>query len=666
MSHHKNTLPGPSLAQHFDAPDNYIGTFGWLCGYSADAVFLNNAAERFTRQTSAQRAYSGQVALGVLLDPGNPAITLLDTPGVAHCPINNVAQKPFRLLHAKVALLGFRHETNSDRWCLRLIVSTGNWTRQTLEESLDLVWRLDIDSESLTKSGSKTLQACADIKAAHNFFQWLEGHFDTRLLSAAASIEFTATQYARAQLDNWLNLCSRKAQGPTRFFDNRKKSLQAQLPEKINACGTVRACNYFAMGSGFYETTAEQNALPSVPTAIISDLKNSGLLTKNCNTNLFVNPQACQSIATSATALSELGITIRPAQQPERVFSTGQARSLHAKFLFSANVRTDTNTCYDAWVYLGSGNLTHPGFARKMSANEGNLEAGVVFSPKHLYWEAQSGIELSQVVTNLLPIQWHTSFEEHHIQLQPGAGMTPRDSNYTAPPFAWLNWHAEDNTLQPPEAVNSDFAVLNAAGSACLRTETGYLWPDQQPRQVRCRWNSADQQHECDLPVIDQYGRIAATALPSIGLDEVLWQLSDFLLPLSKDDDNADIDQDVSDGYDDQHSPRTPSGNSSYPIRQMMELIEGIARQQTEIAKMDWQLWCLRLEQTLAQAKHCPAIEAFQTLGLNPISPLWHAAFRPAYAETDSSEEGRIYERVLRNIEKIWGVNHLAAIGEQS
>ena len=38
----------PSLAQHFDAPDGYQGEFGWVCGFSADAAFMDDAAERFT------------------------------------------------------------------------------------------------------------------------------------------------------------------------------------------------------------------------------------------------------------------------------------------------------------------------------------------------------------------------------------------------------------------------------------------------------------------------------------------------------------------------------------------------------------------------------------------------------------------------------------------
>jgi len=81
------SFKSPSLAQHFEAPDNFRGRFGWLCGYSADADFLNDAAERFTRQTQRQRAYEGRIALALMLDPGNPPVRLDETPAVMHLPI---------------------------------------------------------------------------------------------------------------------------------------------------------------------------------------------------------------------------------------------------------------------------------------------------------------------------------------------------------------------------------------------------------------------------------------------------------------------------------------------------------------------------------------------------------------------------------------------------
>ena len=154
-----------SLAQNFDAPDDFVGCFGWLCGYSADAGFLDDAVERFVRQTRAQRAYNGRILLAVMLGPGNQQLPPIDAPGVLHLPFKG-ASMPWLLLHAKVAILGFRHVSDPRKWQLRLIVSTGNWTRETLEDSLDLAWRVDFRSEELRVTDHAIGQTCADLRAA--------------------------------------------------------------------------------------------------------------------------------------------------------------------------------------------------------------------------------------------------------------------------------------------------------------------------------------------------------------------------------------------------------------------------------------------------------------------------------------------------------------------
>jgi hypothetical protein len=86
-------------------------------------------------------------------------------------------------------------------------------------------------------------------------------------------------------------------------------------------------------------------------------------------------------VAGAVGAIGEAGWSVRPAAAMEAVFGRHARRSLHAKFLFSARERSNSAACGGAWVYLGSGNLTGPGFASPMSAHGGNLEAGVIFAP---------------------------------------------------------------------------------------------------------------------------------------------------------------------------------------------------------------------------------------------------------------------------------------------
>ena len=663
MSRNSETLRPPSLAQHFDAPEDYTGHFGWLCGYSADALFLDDATERFARLTSSQRAHQGRIAPAVMLDPGNPQVTLQDAPGVAHLPIKDYAKMPFRLLHAKVALLGFQHQKNPSQWQLRLLVSTGNWTRQTLEDSLDLVWRIDVTSESLILLDANIKQDCTDIKAAWNLLAWIQQLFDTRLLNASANGHLSETMNALRQVSHWIDACSQKAQGRSRIFDNRKKPLLTQIPEKIKASGEAKR-NYIAMGSGFYETSADPKKSPEVPVAILKTLSDAGLLTTKPEVDLYVNPMACQAIATAVKPLQACGITIRPAAIPPIVFGESAQRTLHAKFLFSANYRDNSNTCASAWAYIGSGNLTHSGFANKMSATAGNLEAGVVFAPSPLCWQKNKATPENPVVTNLLPIQWDQKAGDT-TPLSAGSGMEQRDAIYIAPPVAWLTWHEADDVreLRTEEHSFADFEVFDSAGIACSKTQTGIQWHEVQPRQVRIQWQANEQQIESLVPVVDQYGRIAATELKAIDIDEAWWQLADFPLPPEEDGgDDEDDESDENEGKNQAKGRSVPT--TSYPIRQMMELIENIAAKQTGIDPIDWVLWCNRLEQTLGQAVDSTPVKYFRDeLKLNPLSPLRHQSFRPVFAETSDSDPGKRYDETLTRIEEIWKVNAMRPIG---
>jgi hypothetical protein len=162
---------------------------------------------------------------------------------------------------------------------------------------------------------------------------------------------------------------------------------------------------------------------------------------------------------------------------------------------------------------------------------------------------------------------------------------------------------------------------------------------------------------------VDQYGRIAATELTAIGIDEAWWQLADFPLPPDVDgEDDGDGGSDEHEGKDKVKGRSVPT--TSYPIRQMMELIESIAAKQTGIDEMDWVLWCNRLVQTLGQAADSVPVKFFRDeLKLNPLSPLRHQSFRPLFAEPCDSELGKMYDDTLGRIEVSWKINEMSPIG---
>ena len=379
-----STFKPPSLAQHFEPPDDYCSCFGWLCGYSADVGFLDDALERYTRRTHAQRAYEGRVQVAMMLDPSNPQIGPVDVPGTLHVPL--VGDRPFRLLHAKVALLGFRQVSDRKQWRLRLIVATGNWTRETLERSLDLAWRIDLAKEDLKADGDSVTQACADIAAAWNMLAWVRSRCDCRALGARRA-DLQGFPSDSAIFDKWIKKVAKRGNGGSpRFFDSRQKSLLGQLPEMIKAHASSTARNYLGMGSGFYESSDSSDKVPSVLKRVVARLREADLLTKEPEIDVFVNPMGCQAVADSVCSINKAGWHVREAGIPD--YFKAASRSLHAKFMFSANSRDNSNLCNSAWLYLGSGNLTGPGFANAMDSEFGNLEAGVVFAPESLQWYA--------------------------------------------------------------------------------------------------------------------------------------------------------------------------------------------------------------------------------------------------------------------------------------
>jgi len=659
-------LVRPSLLHHFDAPNEYRGTVGWLCGYSADATFLNDAAERFTRATAAQRSHDGRVSLALMLDAGNPQISMIDAPGVAHLAMLSVAEKSFRLLHAKVALLGFRHKDKPHRWLLRLVVSTGNWTTQTVEESLDLAWCIELRSEELETHDEDVSLRCADIDTAWSLLSHVADQCDTRVLAldVGGIAGETSIEIERAQ--GWIGRCRvRRGRAKPRFFDSREKSLLAQLPTMIKRSATGVRRNYLAMGSGFYETKTLPGKAPRVLANIRQVLEKAGLLIRTPEIDVFVSDTGCQSVAQFAAEQSadDSGFTVRPAGQPEALFGKATQRSLHAKFIFSANHRKGSNNCSSAWVYLGSGNLTGPGFTERMSRSGGNLEAGVVFASDDLCRRETKGTAPGRVVTNLLPIQWdHESQLDHLVA---GADMPERNAEFVAPPVPYLSWRIELDEkgvlILPMQAPSVE--VLDLQGEPCTKRLDAFLWPEHRPRQAVVRWFAEGMVRRAHVPVVDEFGRLAATPLPKLDLSEAWWQLANF--PLPPDDEGPDFSL----GDDGNGFSLVASGSqqtmetASQPIRIMMETIENIAARQTSVTEADWPSWCNRLQQVLAQASDSDVVRMFLILRLNPLSALHEIPFRPGFAETDQTESGVLYEHTLAAIEASWKITDLPPIG---
>lgn len=640
-----------SLSQYFEPPENYIGEFGWICGYSADSTFMNTALERFTGQTQSQRAWEGKIKIALMLDAGNEQITTSQVPGLTHLPVLGQHRK-YKLMHAKVAILQFRR---NEEWAIRLVVSTGNWTRQTAEESLDLAWSETVYSKDM--KSADVMQIASDITAATELFNELLKDYSSSLLAINDQVKNDFISF-----NEKLVLISRKKGSAPRLVHTLKDSLLSQLPTAIkkhaainNDGGSIKR-NRIIMGSGFYETVNDGTKIPKAISEIVGALQNEELLTLDPYKDIFVNPDSCQGIANAYQILVDSGYSIFESLAPVNIFGDNSLRTLHAKFLLSCNYRKDSNNLNNAWIYLGSGNITEPGFLRSASRG-GNIEAGIIDRLDGCVYTGNEGV----VITDLLPIQWEKSLTDSS-NLSSGSDMEEREDRFLPSPCEYVNFNLNKRILTLPESHDiNDLEILDPIVNLPLEKENGsYLWRnDNSPRDVTITWECEGHTYRSIIPVVDSLGRIAATELPELQLADAWLQLASF--PVAPEDINDGDDSTGEGGLVTKNKKVkfTEDSFEDYPIRKMMEIIENIADKQTKLAEADWRLWCERLKQTLIQAKDAPIVALFRSWELNPLSALYEVPFRPMYAEDSSSANGQLYETVLDLVSQEWGVNNM-------
>lgn len=651
-----SNLLTPSLAAYFVPPEDCIGEFGVLTGYSADYHFLNDALEKFTQNIKSQRAFEGSGAIALMLDQNHQQIPPVDCPGLIHLAAKAEVKSVFKLLHAKVGLLLFKNKTN-DQKVVRLIVSTGNWTRQTLEDSLDLIWSVDYNVIGVTDNQVQT-----DIAKAYDFINYTLGFFNCDLLtSKRLNNNATPTALRYGHFKQTLSEIKTFRYITPRFFDNRRKALVTQLPDLIKVHGGDTKRNYLAIGSGFYEGGDADNKVPKAITAIENTLRDANLLTKQPNKNIYVNPLNCQSIANSLDIIKENDWSVRPAF--DFIYEgKNHQRSLHAKFIFSAKESRRSDECKRAWLYLGSGNLSSPGFLKKASLNGGNLEAGVLFSPECLNWPGKGNTE--DCISHKLPINWDDeTIITDATKLCSGVGMLEHESEFLAAPVSYftLNHIGEAScTLKPCEVIEDVYQVWRSENEVCEVKNGMVFWPSSTPRQVKVSWLCKEKTLIAYVPVFDEFGRLAATSLPELEIDDA-WGLLGVFPLLPSEDGNDGQPEDDSGTVLKVAKPDVDS--SDYHINRMMKLIEHIAQKQTTIEQVNWEQWCYRLEQTLCQMGKSTVIQYFQRININPLSPLWAKPFRPGFAEDGHSEAGRFYEELLHKIEITLKLTSLLTLG---
>jgi hypothetical protein len=590
-----------TLITLFMPPENCFGDFGFVCGFTATPKVMGQI----------RRSFTGEIARPVLAAFIHPTINAIsDIPGLAWMWMR-LQDRGYNLLHAKVALLGFR-KRDEDGYVIRLAVSTGNWTQDPLTDSIDLFWSIDLQTDTHVD------QDIADIQAAWAMFDWLRERGDCALIEREYD---GAMPYARLEAE--IRTLPPSTLQP-RFIDSRS---QALLPQVVERLGMRKKADRLIIGSGYFE--AEGDGSAGLPERLRKTLIAENLLKKTATLDLFLNPLSCQGIALRAPALTAAGWNLR---RPSSALH-GEEGRLHAKFVLLASGQDEAV----GRVYIGSGNLSRNGFETAANAG-GNLEAGVVVDlPKGLKWSRRK--DSKGGLAALLPIQFNDTVTPS--ALQPGSGFVPPEVPASHPPVSWLNW--QDGELSAPGAI-----VLDVTGPHGKAVTLPCAWPAPAPAIVTLS------KSEWRLPVVAE-GVLVVPRVTEMTVEDILAGLGSFPEPV-----DADQSDDGPEGGEPlvEISDRPESPPATYAIRRMMGLLVRLGETQANIQLGDWPRWCRELRQNLFAicAQEQPMIEFFRDAMANPLPALLDTRMCPVGADLN------LLEQSLKAVAQEWELNDIPSL----
>lgn len=598
-----------SLLTLFSPPEEkYHGDFGMLCGFTASRDVLDRIVRTFSGDGSRPR-------LAAFIHPTAAAIT--DVPGVAWMHFR--PRPPFRILHAKIALLGFRA---NDSYCLRLAVSTGNWTAEPLTTSIDMFWCDEIDM------AAPDLQLVSDIRAADDLFRWLREQCDDGLLRQT----FDGTRPD----ESFRKAIRALPQSPLlpRFVDTRGQSMRSQVVDRLNG----QRKGHLVMGSGYYEVS-EEKEVEGLIESVRAELVRKKKLAKDATLDLVLNPDNCQGIKAQAASLVENGWRLR---KPGSNHAEHNQAKLHAKYLYLAE-KAGPAEIGKSQIFIGSANFSHMGF--ESTVPTGNLEAGIIIAPDpKLSWRKNA----RNCICDFMPGNFKEEVELTELAF--GAAFEAPTDPPPPPPVTFVEW--ADGRLSAPDGSEETVEIV---GSDAMAVALPCNWPAPPPAFVALHPTGWKVPVRADGALV-----VAKRGRPS--LEDILAGIGRFpAFALAFDEDEVE-----GEGIDrenrDEASENVDNSSRVYPVRQMMRLITRLTEAQKALDPMDWQRWCRELQQDLPSlAKTEPTIIGpFRDACANPLRALANVEFLPAGVDV-----GRI-EKALDRIKDAWGLSGAQDLWERT
>jgi hypothetical protein len=629
------------------APEpNQFGTHMLICGLSADIETLERITSAFTGQSKVQRAASGLLRSVLMLDASARLLSPLAVPGMlqlAPCAATDWKQQT-SLMHAKVALMGYAESPFGAPTALRLVVSTGNWTRETWGSGsqIDMFWTTTCKT---LQPGERPTQAHADIAAALAFFE--------QMMSALypQSIDFLQKQpLAMTWLEIWkAQLSWSRANRPANFIHSLEKPLFDQIKKHFPKSGI---CTLVA-GSGFFEQASKEAAGKPKVLAKLEELGKPGkrFLVSNASQAgalagwIGANLKKAASGELDGWNLCAPADPLQPKQTLARTF-------LHAKYIAGLKrvYRSKNDTGTLGALYIGSGNLSRAGLltcaslgaSNSRRRHTGNIEAGIFMDEE---------LVIEQV--------WHA--------LARGKPMTPEAMKAMVPGDSEPIFEPRD---PPPvlfaQAASRRLHLVRAEPQLALQLKiigTGD-WLDIQARQEDISlpddsippivWVRLPATHSLanpevhEVPVFSEDGVLCRQLPAQLSADDVLDALLAFpAAPPYLADPNVPVQASGKSGAVASDTAKC------YPLRLLASMIEAIGQRNCVLTIEQFPFWLSQLRVLLLQQVSEADRSAVQQTGIDLFPALHRPGFAPPWLNGSPALKAS-YETLIGDIQRAW------------
>ncbi|MDO8805590.1 MAG: hypothetical protein Q7R35_14315 [Elusimicrobiota bacterium] len=587
------------LLSLFSPPQDHLkGITGAVCGFSAEKVFVEAMLECFSGKAGMERARIGRRYLSMFLDPH--AQPLYGIPGLYchHPEAIKWEDGKVKLMHAKAALLGFGHDLNKNPTYFRLIISTGNWTREAVNNSINLVWHCDHDCENSDRRG----ETGRDVREAAKFFDKLKSYY---FLCKAGPVD-ELLKYIL--LDNRIRGPKRK----TRFISTlttsdrgikntgifMRNSLGAQVFKKMSNFASRR--NTIICGSGFFEKAEKTTkGPPAIISGILAGLKE--VLPTDSHKFLVINPGNSGAVGKwIKECWTDEFVWVLP--QPEHPH--GVNSSLHAKYIFignSKNGKLDSREPISGGVlYLGSGNLSKQGFALAPGCN-GNIEAGIVIDNIENF-QARS-------LAEALGFSSENTFSDSDIS-EGGGDEAPFSKNICqAPPILLCTLNKEELSWDWSDS-NGNWSRIKIGGIDISPQQTripDYKLPSGHKGEIELQAVLGGKHHKWSIPVLTPEGNFSPLCQTITSGAELIDILESFPA-IAYEEDDFDEDGGEAPFFPDPPAPAPTGGAISADLRQQLNryplhlattLVESLASKNQHIGNQEMFEWIESLRRSL-------------------------------------------------------------------